>query len=75
MAMEVKHIYIFEDCIYTKTEKYQQAVTQDVRLYLWGAAMVSKVQSPASPVCQMRLSAVAPSLYDLSFWWDVKHKT
>ena len=29
---------------------------------------------PASPVCRIRLKAVAPSPYDLSCWWDVKHK-
>ena len=37
--------------------------------------LVYQVRSLDSPVCQMRLKAVAPSPYDLDCWWDVKHKT
>ena len=33
-----------------------------------------KFRYEAKPVCRMRLKAVALSLYDLSCWWEVKHK-
>ena len=78
MAMEVLHIYIFEDCIYTKNrEKTASCNTRCSPISMSCHDVVnqgSKVQSPVSPVYKMRLSAVALSLYDLSCWWDIKHK-
>ena len=77
MAIEVLHIYIFEDCIYTTNREITAGCNTrcspilSMRRCHDVVNQGSKVQSPVSPVCQMRLSAVALSLYELSCWWDI----